>query len=106
MYALRHRLFATGLLVDSEVQHFCSSKQLQQPSKLLQSHMPQSSRFKMCACAVRNNVVMVSCIQVQYFMQAGDEKLFSANGGLNKWYPDYVQNRNMLVKSKVYIVKK
>ena len=74
MYAPRHRLFPTGL-VHGEVQHFAAANQLQQPSKFLQSHVPQSSRFKMCACAVRNNVVMVSCMRVQYFMRVGDEKL-------------------------------
>jgi len=58
MYAPRHRRFATGLVVRGEVQH-----------------VPRNSRFKMCTCAVRNNVVMVSCMRVQYFMQTGDEKL-------------------------------
>ena len=33
----------------------------------------QSSRFKMCACAVENYVLMVSCTQVPIFHAGGDD---------------------------------
>ena len=59
MYAPRHRRFATGL-VHGEVQYFAHDKQ-----------NSTRSRFKMCACAVRNNVLMVSFMRVQFFMRAG-----------------------------------
>ena len=33
------------------------------------------SRFKVCACAERNNVIMAKCMRGENFMRAGDEKL-------------------------------
>ena len=50
----RHQRFGTGL-VDGEVLF--------------------RSRFKVCTCAIRNNVIMAKCMQRKNLMQAGDEKL-------------------------------
>ena len=33
------------------------------------------SRFKVCACAVRNNVIMAKCMREGNLMRVGDEKL-------------------------------